>query len=81
MNELQNRNETEERVWTSLDNAMEILAEVYFKAAEIVDPAEIDQYLQRAALPMRSRARDIRVKTLLDEIRQEKEAGASVDML
>ena len=29
---------------------------------------------------MRSRARDIRVKTLLDEIRQEKEAGANVDL-
>ena len=80
MNELQNRNDREEAVWISLDNVIELLAEVYFKAVEIVDPAEIDAYLQKRALPMRSRARDIRVKTLWDEIRQEKEAGANVDL-
>lgn len=74
MNTTTNRNKTENDAWTSLDRAMEVLAEVYFKAAEIIDPAEIDQYLQRQALPMRSRARDIRVKILLDEIRTEKEA-------
>ncbi len=80
MKDLQDRNETEERVWTSLDNALELLAEVYFKAAEYVDPAEIDEYLQRHALHMRSRARDIRVKTLLEEIRQEMEGKTNVDM-
>ena len=65
----------EAAVWESLDNTLELLAEVYFKAAEIVDPIEIDEYLQRKTFNMRARARDIRVKALWDEIAKEQEGG------
>lgn len=56
--------EQEAKVWASIDKALEILAEVYYKAAEVIDPAEIDIYIQGKAFPIRSRGRDIRIDVL-----------------
>lgn len=56
--------EQEAKVWASIDNALEILAEVYYKAAEAIDPAEMDIYIQGKAFPIRSRGRDIRIDAL-----------------
>lgn len=69
--------EQEAYIWASIDKALEILAEVYYKAAEVIDPAEMDIYIQGKAFPIRSRGRDIRIDALA---RNERMARAAEEM-
>lgn len=61
------RNDKEGKIWVSLDAALGILGEVFFEACEIVDPVEIEEYLQNRALAIRSKGRDIRIEALKKE--------------
>ena len=61
------RNDKEGKIWVSLDAALGILGEVFFEACEIVDPVEIEEYLQNKALSIRSKGRDIRIEALKRE--------------
>lgn len=60
------RNNREEAVWCAFDKIIELYAEVYLQAAEIVDPADIDAYMERHTFGIRSRGRDVRIKALME---------------
>lgn len=58
---------TEEKAWASIDATLGLLAEVYLKACEIIEPADLDAYIERAALPIRSKGRDVHITKLLEQ--------------